>query len=75
MYREFRPGDVRFSQADIGEAKRLLGYRPQLQLSEGLARAVGWYVASLAPQPPILGAVSARGPEGSGSPILNLTPS
>src|SRR5712692_706489 len=62
VYREFRAGDVRFSQADIGKAKRLLGYRPLLRVSEGLARAVDWYVASLAPQPPILGAVSRREP-------------
>jgi len=75
IYREFRSGDVRFSQADISKAKRLLGYRPLLRVSEGLARAVDWYVASLAPQPPSLGAVSRREPEGSGSPIPNLTPS
>jgi len=75
IYREFRSGDVRFSQADISKAKRLLGYRPLLRVGEGLARAVDWYVASLAPQPPILGAVSRREPEGSGSPIPNLTPS
>ena len=28
IYREFRPGDVRFSQADISKEKGLLGYRP-----------------------------------------------
>src|SRR6266852_7743015 len=75
VYREFRLGDVRFSQADIGKAQRLLGYRPLLRVGEGLARAVDWYVARLSPQPPILGAVSGREPEASGSPILNLTPS
>jgi UDP-N-acetylglucosamine 4-epimerase len=74
-YREFRAGDVRFSQADIGKAKRLLGYRPLLRVNEGLARAVDWYVARLAPQPPILDAVSGREREGSGSTILNMTPS
>src|SRR5205807_6155309 len=75
VYREFRAGDVRVSQADIGKAKRLLGYRPLTRVSEGLARAVDWYVASFAPQPPIRRAVSGREPQGSGSPILNLTPS
>jgi len=75
VYRESRAGDVRFSQADIGKAKRLLGYRPLLRVSEGLARAADWHVASLSPQPPIRGAFSGREPEGSGLPILNVTPS
>src|SRR5882672_8624172 len=47
IYREFRPGDVRLSQADIGKAERLLGYRPAWQVAEGLARAIDWYVTSL----------------------------
>jgi UDP-N-acetylglucosamine 4-epimerase len=42
-YREFRAGDVRFSQADIGKAQRLLGYRPEWQVEEGLARTTAWY--------------------------------
>ncbi|HEX9185016.1 MAG TPA: SDR family oxidoreductase [Burkholderiales bacterium] len=42
-YRGFRPGDVRHSQADIGKAARLLGYRPTALLREGLARTVDWY--------------------------------
>ena len=42
-YRDFRLGDVHHSQADIGKAVRLLGYRPAVQLREGLARAVDWY--------------------------------
>jgi UDP-N-acetylglucosamine 4-epimerase len=45
VYRDFRPGDVRLSQADIGKAARLLGYRPAAQLREGLARAIEWYAA------------------------------
>ncbi len=72
VYREFRFGDVRFSQADLGKAKRLLGYRPLLRVSEGLARTVDWYVASLSRQPPIIGALSGREPEGSGSLTLNI---
>jgi UDP-N-acetylglucosamine 4-epimerase len=46
-HRDFRPGDVPLSQADIGKAMRLLGYRPQWRLREGLARAVDWYAGSL----------------------------
>jgi UDP-N-acetylglucosamine/UDP-N-acetylgalactosamine 4-epimerase len=35
-YREFRPGDIRHSLADIGAASRDLGYRPGVSLREGL---------------------------------------
>ena len=44
VYREFRAGDVRHSQADIGKARRLLGYDPTHGLAEGLAQAMPWYV-------------------------------
>lgn len=47
VYRDFRAGDVRLSQADIGKAGRLLGYRPAAQLRDGLARAIEWYAAAL----------------------------
>lgn len=43
VYREFRAGDVRHSLADIGKARRLLGYAPALKVREGLALAMGWY--------------------------------
>lgn len=36
-YRDPRPGDVRDSLADIGKAKRLLGYIPEVNFAEGLA--------------------------------------
>jgi UDP-N-acetylglucosamine/UDP-N-acetyl-alpha-D-glucosaminouronate 4-epimerase len=49
VYRDFRPGDVRFSRADIGKARRLLGYQPTCRAQEGLERAIEWYVASLGP--------------------------
>jgi UDP-N-acetylglucosamine 4-epimerase len=45
VYRDFRQGDVRFSQADIGKAKKLLGYRPTWRVRQGLARTVEWYAA------------------------------
>jgi UDP-N-acetylglucosamine/UDP-N-acetylgalactosamine 4-epimerase len=35
-YRDFRPGDIRHSLADIGAASRDLGYRPGVTLREGL---------------------------------------
>jgi len=41
--REFRAGDVLHSQADIGKAERLLGYRPTHSLEAGLEEALPWY--------------------------------
>jgi UDP-N-acetylglucosamine 4-epimerase len=49
VYREFRKGDVRFSQADISKVQKLLGYQPSVRVAEGLARAIDWYVESLTP--------------------------
>jgi len=46
-YREFRPGDVRHSQADISKAANLLGYHPSHQINDGLVQAMPWYLASL----------------------------
>ena len=43
IYRDFRAGDVRHSLADIGKAKRLLGYEPVQRVREGLALAMEWY--------------------------------
>lgn len=47
VFREFRPGDVRHSQADISKAQRLLGYVPEYPVREGLAATMGWYQAKL----------------------------
>jgi len=46
-YREFRPGDVRHSLADISKAKNLLGYEPTHRIQEGLTEAMEWYVNDL----------------------------
>jgi nucleoside-diphosphate-sugar epimerase len=37
-----RPGDVRHSCADISAARRELGYEPQIEIKEGLAKTVEW---------------------------------
>ena len=42
-YANPRTGDVRHSQADVDKARRLLGYRPQWDVHQGLADALGWY--------------------------------
>lgn len=47
VYRDFRAGDVRHSQADISKSERLLAYRPTHTIQQGLAEAIDWYVASL----------------------------
>ncbi|MFQ6014043.1 MAG: SDR family oxidoreductase [Anaerolineae bacterium] len=38
-----RPGDVKHSQADIGKAQKLLGFRVELDFEEGLEKTIGWY--------------------------------
>ena len=38
-----REGDIRDSQADISEARRYLGYEPQVGFAEGLELTFGWY--------------------------------
>jgi UDP-N-acetylglucosamine 4-epimerase len=40
-----RPGDMPHSQADIGEARRLLGFEPVVSFDEGIGRTVAWYQA------------------------------
>lgn len=47
VYRDFRAGDVRHSQADISKAQQLLGYQPGFKISDGLDEAMDWYVESL----------------------------
>jgi UDP-N-acetylglucosamine/UDP-N-acetylgalactosamine 4-epimerase len=47
IYRDFRPGDVRHSLADIGKAQRLIGYAPSHDISAGLSEAMAWYVDDL----------------------------
>lgn len=43
VYADFRAGDVRHSQADIGKAHRLLGYEPTHDARTGLAESLPWY--------------------------------
>lgn len=47
VYRGFRAGDVRHSQANIDKAKLLLGYHPEYNISLGMDEAMDWYVNSL----------------------------
>ncbi len=43
-YADFREGDVKHSQANIAKAKKMLGYDPQFNVSEGLKLAISWYL-------------------------------
>jgi UDP-N-acetylglucosamine/UDP-N-acetyl-alpha-D-glucosaminouronate 4-epimerase len=38
-----RDGDIRDSQADITQARELLGYAPQVDFEQGLRRTLDWY--------------------------------
>jgi len=51
VHENFRAGDVRHSQADVGKAVRLLGYAPTHDLRAGLVEALPWYVARFAVEP------------------------
>ena len=43
VYRDFRPGDIRHSLADISSAQTLLGYAPEFDLGRGLVAAADYY--------------------------------
>ena len=45
-YASFRQGDVRHSLANINKAKTLLGYEPQIQVSEGIEMTIKSYQVS-----------------------------
>lgn len=45
-YRPFRPGDIPHSQASIEKAKKLLGYVPLVNFTEGLHETIKWYYFS-----------------------------
>ncbi|WP_201620023.1 NAD-dependent epimerase/dehydratase family protein [Psychrobacter maritimus] len=44
VYRDFRAGDVRHSQADISKIQNALGYDPQFDIIQGIEKAMPWYV-------------------------------
>jgi len=47
IYRDFRAGDVRHSQANIDKAQILVNYQPTHKIDKGLDEAMDWYVGSL----------------------------
>jgi len=44
IYRDFREGDVRHSQADISKIRELLKYIPEYDLEEGIKKSIAWYI-------------------------------
>jgi len=47
IYRDFRPGDIRHSNADISKAKRLLDYTPTHDMYSGMEEAIEWYIGHI----------------------------
>jgi len=43
FYTDPRPGDILHSFADIGKAKRILGYEPIISFRQGLRKTAAWY--------------------------------
>lgn len=48
LHRNFRPGDVRHSQADISKAANLLGYEPTHRIDDGMRQTLEWFKQHLA---------------------------
>lgn len=44
VYQDFRAGDVRHSQADIGKARKLLHYSPLYNFRDGIEKTIPWYL-------------------------------
>ena len=47
VYRDFRAGDVRHSQASIAKIEQALGYAPEFRIDAGIQLAMQWYVTNL----------------------------
>ncbi len=47
IYQDFRPGDVKHSNADITKATEMLGYSPEYFIKEGLNLSLEWYYEDL----------------------------
>jgi UDP-N-acetylglucosamine 4-epimerase len=47
IYGPNRSGDIPHSLASIEKAQKLLNYRPQYSMQQGLKEAIGWYYKKL----------------------------
>lgn len=44
VYRDFRAGDVRHSQASVEKIRSLLGYQSQFVITQGINQVMPWYI-------------------------------
>ncbi len=44
LFRNFRAGDIRHSQADITKASVNLSYQPDYRILDGISKAMPWYI-------------------------------
>ncbi len=47
VYREFRAGDIRHSNANISKAQALIGYVPTHDIYQGMNKAIEWYIENI----------------------------
>lgn len=47
VYKDFRAGDVKHSQANIEKAKKMIGYDPEWKIEEGINKVVPWFINNL----------------------------
>jgi len=47
IYRDFRTGDIRHSNANIDKLKNLLGYEPMYTLEKGMKLTIEWYIKNV----------------------------
>lgn len=46
VYADERAGDVKHSMADVSLARELIGYDPEVDFSQGIAKTIAWYAQS-----------------------------
>jgi UDP-N-acetylglucosamine 4-epimerase len=49
IHQDFRPGDVRHSQADTSKIRSALGFEPTHDLARGIEQTLEWYVEQFTP--------------------------
>ncbi len=47
IYRDFRPGDIRHSNANISKAQNFVGYVPTHDIYQGMEEAIEWYIDNI----------------------------
>ena len=47
IYRDFRAGDIRHSNANISKAQNFVGYAPTHDIYQGMEEAIEWYIQNI----------------------------